>query len=224
MITTTGRVRVGVTLVAVILTLVFAVSGSVAGAQDSKPTIAVTGVDLNSGTVAITNNGDAEVDVNGLILCNFPAYAPIADAPVIAPGETITVDSGAAGVALDAATGEMGIYTSPDYENPDAMITYVEWGEPGHQRSPVAIAAGVWAEGTAEAVDGVLAASTNSPTGPDDWAASAQGGEEAEETAEAETTELAQTGTETSAVLVTVAAALLLAGFMFLTMTRRRAL
>ncbi|MGI9621975.1 MAG: LPXTG cell wall anchor domain-containing protein [Acidimicrobiales bacterium] len=217
---TPRRVRTGVLLVAVMLALVLGIPSSIAGAQNSKPTISVTAADLNAGTVEITNHGDAEVDVNGLILCNFPAYGAIADAPPIAPGETITVDSGAAGVPLDPTTGEMGIYTAPEYENPDAIITYVEWGAPGHQRAPVAVAAGVWTEGTAEVVDGFIVASVDNPISPDDWVVSTQDTETAGD--EADTTELAQTGTETTFVLVTIAAVLVLGGLMFVGFNRRR--
>ena len=52
----------------------------------------------------------------------------------------------------------------------------------------MAIQAGVWAEGVAVAVDGVLAASVDAPAGPVDWEAAAA------QTDEGETTELALTG------------------------------
>ena len=193
-----------VALFALVLAVLIAVP-SVATAQEAKPTIAVTAVDLNQQTVTITNYGDSEVDPNGLILCNFPAYAPIEGAPVLAPGESAVVDASA--LAIDPATGEMGIYTVPEYENPDAIITYVEWGETGHQRAVVAIEAAVWSDGTAEVTGGVITASSTNPTSPGDWAAAAQdqgeGGGEA--------TELAQTGAATD-LLVVVGAALLVGG------------
>ena len=188
-----------------------------AGAQEGKPTIAVTSVELNAGTIEVTNTGDADVDPNGLIFCNFPAYAGIEGAAVIAPGETITIDSAAHGVALDAAGGEMGISTVAEYENPDAMITYVEWGTTGHQRSPIAVQAGVWAEGVAEAVDRVLTASVDSPAGPADWAVA---GAQADEADEAESTELAVTGVN-SALLAVIATTVLAAGAMFVSSRRR---
>lgn len=209
------RIGVPTALFTLMLATVLALP-TAAAEQDAKPTISITSVDLNAGTVDITNHGDADVDPNGLVLCNFPAYAPIEGAPVIAPGETITVDSGAHGVGLDAAAGEMGIYTVSEFENPDAMITYVEWGEGGHTRAPVAISAGVWADGFVEPADGVISASVPNPTSPDDWAASA--GDAAEEP---ETTELATTGTNTTAVLLIVAGALLIAGLMALNASRR---
>jgi hypothetical protein len=212
--TSRSRVRRTALFVLVFVPALMVASVTSVGAQEGKPTLSVTSVDLNAGTIEVTNTGDSDVDPNGLVLCNFPSYAGIEGAAVIAPGETITIDAGAHGVALDPAGGEMGIYTAPEYENPDAMITYVEWGTTGHQRSPVAIQAGVWAEGVAEAVDGVLTASVDAPAGPADWAVAAI------QTNEGETTELAVTGVN-SALLAIIAMSVLVAGTMFVS-TRRR--
>jgi hypothetical protein len=143
-----------------------------AGAQE-KPTLAITEVDANTSVVSITNHGDTDVDPNGIILCNFPAYAPIAGADVIGPGETITVDSGAAGVLLDAGGGEFGLYTGNDFTDASLMVSYVEWGTAGHQRSPVAVAADVWDGEFVDAGTGVLSASVDNPTSAADWAGAA---------------------------------------------------
>ena len=155
------------------LTGVFVLTMQPAGAQDNKPTLSITGVDANTSVVSITNHGDTDVDPNGIVLCNFPAYGPIAGADVIAAGETITVDSGAAGVALNASGGEFGLYTGNDFTDSSLMVSYVEWGEPGHERSPVAVAAGVWDGGFADAGNGVLSSSVDNPTSAADWAGSA---------------------------------------------------
>ncbi len=162
------------------------------------PTIAVTEVDLVNDTIDITNTGDADVDVNGLILCNFPAYAPIEGADPIPAGATITVDAGALGIDLADDQGEMGLYSVPEYENPDAILTYVEWGNDGHVRAPVAVAAGIWDGGFVEAGD-VLRSNTNAPVAAADWSAGGAA------------PELAATGAETW-TLVLVAGALLVLG------------
>ncbi len=197
-----------------------------AAAQNGKPTVAVTAIDFGAGSIEITNNGDAEVDPNGLILCNFPTYVPIEGASPIAPGESITVDAAGLGVPLDAASGELGLYASNDFESAEAIVSYVEWGESGHQRGPVAEAAGLWHEGAAEPVDGVLTATTDNPTSPDDWGAAAQEPEGGDDTGAGQDDgaagELAQTGAET-AQLVVIAAALVLAGAGLATFGRRRA-
>lgn len=149
----------------------FGIAASTVTAQDAG-TVHVTGVDLLNDTVEITNSGGSEVDVNGLVLCNFPAYAPIAGADPIAPGETITVDAGSLGVALADDQGELGLYTESAFDDPDAIISYVEWGTSGHQRSSVAVEAGVWDGETVEAGSS-LSASVDNPTQAADWSAAA---------------------------------------------------
>lgn len=206
---------------ALLLSVVLAVApASVAGAQE-KPTLSLTSIDLNAGTVVITNHGDADADPNGIILCNFPAYAPLAGLDMIPAGGSITVNTGDFGVGFDAASGEMGLYTSQDYENPDAIIAYVEWGDPGHQRSPVAVAAGIWAEGAADASAGVLNAVSTTPAGPADWTGEAAAAQEDPPAEEEE--ELAQTGTE-AWLIATVGGLLVLGGLSMLGMRRRRTL
>lgn len=157
------------TIAALAATAAGLLASSPAIAQE-KPTISVTSIDLVNDTVEITNVGDADVDVNGLILCNFPAYAPIEGAEMIAPGESITVDAGAAGVELADDQGEMGIYTVSEFENPDAILTYVEWGTSGHQRSTVAVSAGIW-DGDAVDAGSVLTANVAEPTSAANWSA-----------------------------------------------------
>jgi len=165
-------------------------------AQDAG-TIAVTGIDLENDTVEITNSGDTEIDINGLVLCNFPAYAPIEGADPIAPGASITVDAGAHGVALADDQGEFGLYTESSFEDPNAIISYVEWGTSGHQRSSVAVEAGIWDGGVVPAGTS-LSASVDSPTSASDWT-----------TTPAPT--LAETGTGTW-VMAAIAGALVAAG------------
>ena len=173
-----------------------------ASAQDVG-TITVTGVDLVDDTVELTNNSDSEVDVNGLVLCNFPAYAPIDGADPIAPGASITVDVGAAGVALGDDDGEFGLYTSNSFEDPDAIIAYVEWGSAGHQRSSVAVAAGIW-DGEAVAAAPSLSASVSNPRSAADWATGAAGSSD-------DAPRLAETGAGTW-IIASIAGALVALG------------
>lgn len=198
-----------------VLSVLMSAAAIPAAAQDAKPSVAITSVDLNSGTFVLTNHGDTDVDPNGLIVCNFPFYAPIEGAETLAPGASITIDSGALGVELGLEDGELGIYTEPDYENSAAMVTYVEWGSTGHQRSSVAIRAEVWAEGVAEVTDGTLTAGVTPPVSPADWAAGAGAAAD-------EPTELADTGVE-AGLLAVIATALVAGGALFAGARRRLA-
>lgn len=133
-------------------------------------TFAITEIDFDAGTIEIANHGDADVDPNGLIVCNFPAYAPVPEgSPSLAPGESFTVNLNDIGIPAEAADGEMGLYLNNEFENSESIVAYVEWGSTGHRRAPVAQGAEVW-DGTS--VDGgasVLSASAAFPTGAAAW-------------------------------------------------------
>lgn len=208
------KLAIVIGLAAATMSAALLLMSSPAGAQD-KPTLSITAVDATTGMVTITNHGDADVDPNGVILCNFPAYGPISGADVIAPGESLTVDSGAAGVALDPSGGEMGLYTESSFESADAMVAYVEWGTSGHERSPVAVEAGLWSSGDFVATEtGVLTASVDAPTSAADWDggdAAAQDDDPDDDTAD-DTTELAVTGADTWILALTATGLLLVGG------------
>lgn len=124
--------------------------------------LAITAVDFGVGAVTITNSGAADASLDGLWLCNFPDYQPLTGA--IAAGDTLQVEFGVA-----AASGEAGLYSSSSFTDSNAMVSYVEWGDGTHERSSVAVVAGVW--------DGIplpgggdgLAATTNTPGASSDW-------------------------------------------------------
>jgi hypothetical protein len=157
------RSLIGASIGALALTAFGAVE-STATAQEVG-TVAITGVDIANDMVHITNSGGADLDVNGLILCNFPLYAPIVDAPVIAAGETIIIPTG---LPLGADEGELGLYLSQQYENPDEILSYVEWGSTGHTRSPVAVGATIW-DGEAVEAASSLSASVDAPVAAAEW-------------------------------------------------------
>lgn len=191
-----------------------------AAAQGAKPSIAVTSINPGAGTVDITNYGSTDVDPNGLILCNFPAYGAIADAPVIPPGGTITVNSAAAGVALDGAQGEMGIYLTAAYTDPSQIVSYVEWGNGGHRRSPIAVQAGIWSPGFVSS-GAVLNAGSTNPTSPFDWTGGGAGTAPAAASDDAApAAELAFTGT--NPVYVIIGSGSLLSGIGLVAISRRR--
>jgi len=112
------------------------------------------------GYVALTNFTDVPVTLAGLFLCQRPDYIELPDEEV-APGETVLVALGD-GSGLDGrvvatnvglgelrpSDGEIGLYTSNDFGNPVAMIEYLEWGSTPHGRTDVAVAAGLWPEGS----------------------------------------------------------------------------
>ncbi|MEZ6194900.1 MAG: hypothetical protein R3F20_04100 [Planctomycetota bacterium] len=46
------------------------------------------------------------------------------------------------------ATGAIGLYSTPQFTNPAAMMDFVQWGGSGHLRETIANAAGEWVSGT----------------------------------------------------------------------------
>lgn len=140
-------------------------------------TFAITEINFGARTIEVTNHGDTAVDPNGLIVCNFPSYAPISGAPTLEPGESLTVDIEGIGIPANADTGEMGLYLNNAFEDPAAIVAYVEWGATGHQRSPVAQAAevggiAVWTGGFVDATGAsVLTATVSFPNAAAQWTA-----------------------------------------------------
>jgi len=99
--------------------------------------------------IEIKNVGPNTIDVSSYVLCDFPSYEQLGNLVIscggdliLEPQEIVTVEFG-----ISSADGEMGLYTSTQYTNPDAIVDYVEWGSSGHTRSSVAIAAGIWTAG-----------------------------------------------------------------------------
>ena len=111
------------------------------------------------GYVSLTNFTDVPVTLAGLYLCQRPNYIELPDVLVEA-GATVRVALGdGAGLEnvvvtnaslgdLNPSDGEIAIYTSRDFDDSAAIIEYLEWGSTPHGRTNVAIAAGLWPEGS----------------------------------------------------------------------------
>ncbi len=136
-----------------------------------------------SATIEIGNRGPDAGDLTGFWIAIHPFYLEI-PSTIIAPGKAIIVSIAegadpdlvipAAGLLppLKSGSGEIGLYSSGGFGDPDAMVDYVEWGSTGHVRSSVAIAAGLWPEDQAIVIDGAatgLTADDRSEPGPQGW-------------------------------------------------------
>ncbi len=105
---------------------------------------------LPGGTVELKNIGTTTVDVSGYWLCDFPSYQQISSSNLecgntaLEPGGILTVNDFN---VVEGDDGEMGLYTTSSFGSPTALVDYVEWGSTGHQRSSVAVAAGIWTTG-----------------------------------------------------------------------------
>ncbi len=126
-------------------------------------TLAISEVGFGSaGYVKITNISDVTTSLDGLWLCQQPAYHPLSG--TLEPGESVRFDAADSGYGtLNADAGAMGLYTSRDFGSSDAIIGYVAWGPSGHGRLGVAITAEVWTEDSSVDATGASLISTTEP-------------------------------------------------------------
>lgn len=106
--------------------------------------LSITAVSFDNATVTIHNDGDADVSLDGMFMCNRPSYVGL-------PGETLaagaTLELDVTELGLGGSGGEFGLYTSADFGSASAIVDYVQWGAAGNGRASVAVEAGLIAEG-----------------------------------------------------------------------------
>jgi len=139
-------------------------------ASDVASPLVVVAIDFAAGFILFRNDGDEDYDLGGHWICNRPTYSQLPD-EVLAPGDVIEIEASAVG--LNAASGELALYTSGDFSNPDDIVRYVQWGTDSHGRTATAVAGGVWQSG--DFVDnqgGNLASVGSDPVSAADWSSS----------------------------------------------------
>ncbi len=163
---------------------------------DAAAEFAVTEIQFGvNGFVAIVNVGRVSGNLDGYALCSRPRYfqiPPIELAPLetvwLAVGDGANLGDGA-GIAkavipmngrvgpVDRNDGELALFRTSAFEDPEQMVTYVEWGSADHGRSQVAIEAGLWEPDRFLVIPpdafGIqsLAGTMRPAAGPDDWTA-----------------------------------------------------
>lgn len=109
-----------------------------------KPVVSITAVAFSASTVTIRNDGDTELVLEGMFMCNRPTYVGLAGGTV-APGATLDID--VTELDLGSSSGEFALYLSSDFDNSDAIVAYVQWGSGENGRASVAVEAGLITEG-----------------------------------------------------------------------------
>ncbi len=125
----------------------------------------------DAGYIEVRNVGAGDASLDGYWLCQFPAYHLISG--TLGPSEAVRFPAaGSEFGILDDATGEVGLYRSDAFDDPAAIVAYVEWGQPNHQRSATAVEAGVWVADSAVDATGTDAIVTTeeAPTSAAGWA------------------------------------------------------
>jgi len=138
--------------------------------------------------LVIANKGTGPGSSGGFWICQFPSYFEL-PAFELQPGERLTVPLGEGIVpdlvgvigtvdvirpigVIDAEGGEIGLYSADRFNDPEAIVDYLEWGSGNHARSGVAVQAQIWVDGGFVEVPPELLAIVAQafPTlGPDDW-------------------------------------------------------
>lgn len=157
----------------------------------TEPMFEIASITFGEGPMlVITNVGGASGNLGGHWLCQRPSYFELPDVEV-GPGESfaislggsvflpppgaITVEEQASVGGVSPGSGELGLYTSNSFGSAEDIISYVEWGAPGHGRSDTAVAAGIWTSGgfVETTDDTTLIDRTDFDTvGPDSWTSS----------------------------------------------------
>jgi len=108
-----------------------------------------------TGSIEVGNLGPDAGDLSGHWLAVHPYYLEL-PSTVLTQGTSVVVSVdeaadpelvvAAAGLLppLRASSGEVGLYRSGDFGDPDAIVDYVAWGSPNQVRFGVAVAAGLW--------------------------------------------------------------------------------
>ena len=103
----------------------------------------------NRDLIEIYNDGDITVDLSTYWLCLGPGtYVQIGDITPengtieLAGGEFLTLP-----YTMPDDQGGLGLYTTDEFTNPDALIDFVQWGAAGSAREDIAVMAGIWTAG-----------------------------------------------------------------------------
>ena len=116
--------------------------------------------------IDVVNTGPQAGKVHGHWIAIHPFYLEL-PSTIVEVGQSVRVSLnpdadpgvvvGAAGLlpVLVAPAGEVGLYSSGNFGDPNSIVDYLEWGNGGHFRSTVAIAAGIWDENSVVLMEGI---------------------------------------------------------------------
>ncbi len=117
------------------------------------------------GWIEVINTGPQAGNIHGHWIAIHPFYLEL-PSTIVEVGQSVRIsldpdaDPGvvvsAAGLlpVLVAPAGEVGLYSSGNFGDPNSIVDYLEWGSGGHFRSTVAIAAGIWDETSVVPMEG----------------------------------------------------------------------
>lgn len=146
------------------------------GGGDGEGTLAdlqLVGVDFELNSIILTNEGSEVVRTQGLWVYQDGEVSEFGIFFIEPRTEILFNISDIGGV--DPSGGEVALFSSDSFSDPEALLEYVAWGGSGHNRLDVAIEAGRWnQEGTVETSSDTVVIVRADPnlTGPAAWLAS----------------------------------------------------
>ena len=111
------------------------------GGPTGTASIVINEVEYLGNRVELFNNGDLNIDLSDYWLCLGPGqYLQIGGS--IGVGEYLTVEFN-----MPEADGGLGLYSSNEFTDSNAIEDFVQWGAAGAARENVAVDAGLWTAG-----------------------------------------------------------------------------
>lgn len=141
--------------------------------QGTLEDLQLVGVDFELDSIILTNVGDEDVRTEGLWAYQDGEVSEF-NVFIIQPRTEILFNLSDIG-GLDPSGGEVALFSSDSFSDPESLLEYVVWGGSGHSRLDVAIEAGRWnADGAVETDSDTLVLVRADPnlTGPTAWTTS----------------------------------------------------
>lgn len=130
----------------------------------------LVGVDFELNSIILTNQGADEVRTEGLWVYQDGASSEF-NIFIIEPRTEILFSVRDLG-GLDQTGGEIALFASDSFDDPESVLEYVAWGDSGHDALEVAVQAGRWnEEGTVESDQDTVVIIRADPNlvGPEAW-------------------------------------------------------
>ncbi|WP_136468889.1 spondin domain-containing protein [Flagellimonas onchidii] len=103
----------------------------------------------NRNLIELYNNGNVAADISSYWLCLGPGQYVQLSAATIESGDT-NLEAGEFVVVnydLPNDQGGLGLYSTNEFTNAEAIMDFVQWGASGSARENVAVEAGIWTDG-----------------------------------------------------------------------------
>lgn len=131
------------------------------GASAARAGLVINEIDVVNNKIEIVNRGPGAENLTNFWFCNFwkgdNLYISVANFPIVLaqstatslnmPAGSILVLQGTAGFVTDLQ-GELGLYATGNFGDPNDMRDYVCWGGDSNLRDDVAAAKGIWQAAT----------------------------------------------------------------------------